>query len=110
MHESLPFLLPGKCSKPYNFHLQGLCVHKHQLPGLVELRDQEETHTRAEAVFSSGICHFRVSPVQAERGVAFYDGSLELRLVACEEDVRAGLQDERVICLEWIAPLQSKLA
>lgn len=72
----------------------------------MELGDREKTDPRGETVVW-GVGHVRVRPVETEGGFAFYHGGFELGLVADEKYMGTGLQNERIVRLEGIAPYSS---
>lgn len=65
-------------------NIQGLSINKDQTSRLTKLWNHDQAHILA--------------------GRALDNGSLEARLIADEKDVRALLDDERVLVLERVAP------
>lgn len=67
----------------------------------MELGNGQEPHPRPRSRLHD-IRHLGIGPVQLQRRVPFHNGRFEPRLVPGEEDVRTGLEDERVVRLEGI--------
>ena len=108
LNQLLLLFFPCKCPEFNHFSLKTLGVNQDKLARFMKLGNGHHPHTLKRGLIH-GICHFCICvyPVQFLRSLAFDHRRLEAWLVACEENMRTGVQDEGVVGLEWIGPCMS---